>query len=53
MWKVFTLVLIVYLLYKYVFNPAKVVKAPQEPDLFIEHEEVIKEHEKNKRSDPP
>ena len=48
MGKVFLMVLVVYLLYKYVFNPAKTLQAPQEPDLFIDHEEVKKENGKNK-----
>ena len=48
MGKVFIMVLIVYLLYKFVFNPAKTLKQPQEPDLFIDHEEIKKEHEQNK-----
>jgi len=48
MGKVFIMVLVVYLLNKYVFSPAKTLKQPQEPDLFIEHEEVKKENEKNK-----
>ena len=42
------MVLVVYLLYKYVFNPAKTLNPPQEPDLFIDHEEIKKEHEQNK-----
>jgi len=48
MGKVFLMVLVVYLLYKFVFNPAKAIQPPQEPDLFIDHEEVKKENEKNK-----
>lgn len=42
------MVLVVYVLYKYVFNPARALKQPQEPDLFIDHEEVKNGHEKNK-----
>ncbi len=42
------MILVVYLLYKYVFNPGKVLPPPQEPDLFIDHEEVKRENEKNK-----
>jgi hypothetical protein len=48
MGKVFLMVLVIYLLYKYVFNPAKTLRAPQEPDLFIDHEEIKKENGKNK-----
>jgi hypothetical protein len=48
MWKFLFMILVVYLLYKYVFNPAKVLPPPQEPDLFIDHEEVKRENEKNK-----
>ncbi|MGB3081260.1 MAG: hypothetical protein WBB31_19415 [Saprospiraceae bacterium] len=48
MGKVLLLVLVIYLLYKYVFNPQRVLKQPQEPDLYIDHEEVKKENEKNK-----
>lgn len=42
------MVLVIYLLYKYVFNPAKTLKQPQEPDLYIDHEEIKRENEKNK-----
>jgi hypothetical protein len=48
MGKVFIMVLVVYLLYKYVFNPAKILKQPQEPDLYIDHEEVKGDSQKNK-----
>jgi hypothetical protein len=48
MGKFLLMVLVVYLLYKYVFNPVKVLPPPQEPDLFIDHEEVKRENEKNK-----
>ena len=47
MGKVLLMVAVVYLLYKYVFNPQRALKQPQEPDLYIDHEEVKKEHEKN------
>ena len=48
MGKVLAMVLVIYLLNRYVFNPVKTIRQPQEPDLFIDHEEVKKEHEKNK-----
>ena len=36
-----------YLFYKYVIRPPKALAHPQEPDLFIDHEEVKKEHGTN------
>jgi len=48
MWKILTLILVVYLLNRYVFNPRKPVPPPQEPDIFIEYEEVKMKDEKNK-----
>jgi hypothetical protein len=48
MGKFLFMILVVYLLYKYVFQPAKLRSPPpQEPDIFIDHEEVKREHEKN------
>ncbi len=38
-----------YFLYRYfLIQPKPPIKPPQEPDLFIDHEEVKKENEKNK-----
>jgi hypothetical protein len=44
----FILLLIgVYLFYRYVLRQPKPLTHPQEPDLFIDHEEIKKAHEKN------
>lgn len=48
MWKFFTLILIAYLLYRYVMQPQRKIPPPQEPDIFIEHEEIKSKDEKNK-----
>jgi hypothetical protein len=48
MLKILTVILIIYLLNRYVFNPPKRVPPPQEPDIFIEYEEVKTKDEKNK-----
>ena len=45
----FILLLIgVYLFYRYFLRPPHPLPPPQEPDLYIDHEEVKREHEKNK-----
>lgn len=36
-----------YLFYRFFLRPQKAIAQPQEPDLFIPHEEVKKENEKN------
>ena len=46
--KFILLIVGVYLFYRYVIKPPKALAHPQEPDLFIDHEEIKKEHEKNK-----
>jgi len=46
--KFLLLLLLIYLAYKYWFRQPKPLNPPQEPDLFIPHEEVKKEDEKNK-----
>lgn len=38
----------VYLFYRYFLRQPKSLTHPQEPDLFIPHEEVNKDYEKNK-----
>jgi hypothetical protein len=38
----------VYLFYRYFLQPPAPLPPPQEPDLFIDHEEVKRENEKNK-----
>ncbi|MDZ4747401.1 MAG: hypothetical protein SH808_02875 [Saprospiraceae bacterium] len=46
--KFIILLLAVYLFYRFFLRQPKPLPPPQEPDLFIDHEEVKKEHEKNK-----
>ena len=46
--KFIILLLAIYLFYRYFLRQPKPLPPPQEPDLFIDHEEVKKEHEKNK-----
>jgi hypothetical protein len=46
--KFIILLLAIYLFYRYFLTPQKPLPPPQEPDLFIDHEEVKKENEKNK-----
>jgi hypothetical protein len=46
--KFILLLLGVYLFYRYFLRQPKTLLHPQEPDLFIDHEEINKEHEKNK-----
>ncbi|HZV43651.1 MAG TPA: hypothetical protein VFF90_04210 [Saprospiraceae bacterium] len=44
----FILLLIgVYFIYRYFLKGSKPLPPPQEPDLYIDHEEVKREHEKN------
>jgi len=45
--KFLLIILGAYLVFRFVIRPPKAISAPQEPDLFIDHEEVKKEHEKN------
>ena len=45
--KFIILLLGVYLFYRVFLRQPKALTHPQEPDLFIDHEEVKKEHEKN------
>ena len=42
------LLLAIYLFYRYFLRQPKPLPPPQEPDLYIDHEEVKKENEKNK-----
>lgn len=46
--KFIILLLAIYLFYRFFLTPQKPLPPPQEPDLFIDHEEVKKENEKNK-----
>ena len=46
--KFIILLLAIYLFYRYFLREQKPLPPPQEPDQFIYHEEVRKEHEKNK-----
>jgi hypothetical protein len=46
--KIILLLLGAYLFYRYVILQPKSLTHPQEPDLFIDHEEIKKEYEKNK-----
>jgi hypothetical protein len=46
--KFIILLLAVYLFYRYFLRQPKPLPPPQEPDLFIDHEEVKEKHEKNK-----
>ncbi len=46
--KFIILLLAIYLFYRYFLRQPKPLPPPQEPDLFIDHEEVKKENEKNK-----
>jgi hypothetical protein len=45
--KFIILLLAIYLFYRYFLRQPKPLP-PQEPDLHIDHEEVKREHEKNK-----
>ncbi len=45
--KFIILLLAIYLFYRYFLRQPKALP-PQEPDVFVHHEEVKKEHEKNK-----
>jgi len=45
--KFLILIIGAYLFYRYVLKQPKSLTQPQEPELFIDHEEVKKEHEKN------
>ena len=46
--KYLLLLLALYFFYKYFLRQPKPLKQPQEPDLYIDHEEVSRDHEKNK-----
>jgi len=46
--KFIILLLAIYLFYRYFLRQPKPLPPPQEPDLFIDHEEVKRENEKNK-----
>lgn len=46
--KYIIILLAIYLFYRYFLSKPQSLNAPQEPDLFIDHEEVKKENEKNK-----
>jgi hypothetical protein len=47
--KYLILLLALYFFYKFFLKQQKPLRQPQqEPDLFIDHEEVIRDHEKNK-----
>jgi hypothetical protein len=46
--KFIILLLAIYLFYRYFLREPKPLKPPQEPDVFIDHEEVKRENEKNK-----
>ncbi len=46
--KFILLLLAIYLFYRYFLRQPQPLPPPQEPDLFIDHEEVKREHEKNK-----
>jgi len=46
--KFIILLLAIYLVYRLFLSQAKPLPPPQEPDIFIDHEEVKREHEKNK-----
>lgn len=45
--KFILLILGLYLFYRYFLRQPKALRHQQEPDLFIDHEEIKKEHEKN------
>ena len=45
--KFILLIIGAYLFYRYVLSKPKALTTPQEPELFIDHEEVKKEHEQN------
>ena len=46
--KFIILLLAIYLFYRFFLREQKPLPPPQEPDLFIDHEEVKEKHEKNK-----
>ena len=47
--KYLILLLALYFFYKYFLKQPKPLRQPQqEPDLYIDHEEVKRDHEKNK-----
>jgi hypothetical protein len=46
--KFIILLLAIYLFYRYFLTQPKPLPPPQEPDQYIDHEEVKKENEKNK-----
>lgn len=46
--KFIILLVALYLFYRFFLKQPKPLPPTQEPDLFIDHEEVKREHEKNK-----